>query len=88
MRKCSRNCTPTGEQRLPTSHPKIIIAKSKPVGFNKLLQSILNLESLAISHPSEIVAELRAIVPEYHAPVTFFYHGAASAASDEDRIAA
>jgi FlaA1/EpsC-like NDP-sugar epimerase len=54
-----------GEQRLPTCHPKIILADHKPAEHARIVEVIDELERLAVQNPEVIVAQLAAIVPEY-----------------------
>src|SRR3972149_5655880 len=57
------------EQRLPTSHPKIIIAQHRKAQPAELLHAISELERLAYAHPDNISDQLHAIVPEYQKPL-------------------
>jgi FlaA1/EpsC-like NDP-sugar epimerase len=54
-----------GEQRLPTCHPKIILADHKPADFERIVEVIEELERLSERNPEAIVAQLQAVVPEY-----------------------
>ena len=54
-----------GEQRLPTCHPKIILADHKPMGWGEIHLSVDELERLAREAPEEILAQLQALLPEY-----------------------
>jgi len=54
-----------GEQRLPTCHPKIILADHKPVDYERIVEVIDELDRLAVKNPGAILAQLQAIVPEY-----------------------
>jgi len=54
-----------GEQLLPTSHPKIIVADHKPPSIDDLDGAIDELERLARAEPEKIVDMLRQIVCGY-----------------------
>jgi FlaA1/EpsC-like NDP-sugar epimerase len=54
-----------GELRLPTGHPKIIVAKHQYAQSSRLARQIRELERLACAQPEGICAQLQAIVPEY-----------------------
>jgi FlaA1/EpsC-like NDP-sugar epimerase len=54
-----------GEQRLPTCHPKIILADHKPMDWGEIHLSVDELERLAREAPEEIQAQLQAVLPEY-----------------------
>jgi FlaA1/EpsC-like NDP-sugar epimerase len=54
-----------GEQRLPTSHPKIIVANCKPPRVDDLSGAIAELERLADDDPEAVVGRLRQIVCGY-----------------------
>ncbi|HEY4759270.1 MAG TPA: polysaccharide biosynthesis protein, partial [Thermoguttaceae bacterium] len=77
-----------GEQRLPTSHPKIIVAESQPARPDELLYSILELERLAQMDAKKILVQLSAIVPEYRAPILLLSIDEEPAVCKERRIAA
>ncbi len=77
-----------GEQRLPTSHPKIIVAEHQPTQQVDLLPSILELEHLARVNPQEIFTQLQKIVPEYRLPIIPSIYGDESTVSLDRRIAA
>jgi FlaA1/EpsC-like NDP-sugar epimerase len=62
----------TSEKRLPTRHPKIIIAQSSPLKHGDLLHGLAELERLAQSPPPKIIAQLQKIVPEYQRPILSF----------------
>jgi FlaA1/EpsC-like NDP-sugar epimerase len=76
------------EQRLPTRHPKIIIAESQPVQPAALLKSILELERIACTDPQKIPAFLQTIVPEYRMPIKLMSYGDEYEAPKEHRQAA
>jgi FlaA1/EpsC-like NDP-sugar epimerase len=54
-----------GENRLPTSHPKIIVADRRPTNLEDIIGAIDRLERLAREAPQEVVAQLHEIVEEY-----------------------
>jgi FlaA1/EpsC-like NDP-sugar epimerase len=76
------------EQRLPTRHPKIIIAESQPVQPAALLKSILELERIASTDPQKIPAFLQSIVPEYRMPIKLMSYGDEYEVPKEHRQAA
>jgi FlaA1/EpsC-like NDP-sugar epimerase len=53
------------EQRLHTSHPKIIVAQGNRLQSDALPGNISELERLALTDPHKISAQLHEIVPEY-----------------------
>ena len=55
-----------GEQLLPTSHPKIIVADRKPAPVDDVRSAIDELERLAGDDPEAIVGQLQQIVCGYH----------------------
>jgi FlaA1/EpsC-like NDP-sugar epimerase len=57
-----------GEQRLPTRHPKIIVAQRSQTLSANQLHFILELERFARTDPNKIPAQLQKIVPEYNIP--------------------
>jgi FlaA1/EpsC-like NDP-sugar epimerase len=78
----------TGEQRLPTSHPKIIVAQFQQSPSPDLPHQISELERLARTDPKKIIAQLQMIVPEYHIPMITLPFGPQRAVPQERRIAA
>jgi FlaA1/EpsC-like NDP-sugar epimerase len=59
-----------GEERVPTTHPKIVVANSVRCDASKIRKSLDQLSKLADA-PSEIIrAEIQQIVPEYGCPVS------------------
>jgi FlaA1/EpsC-like NDP-sugar epimerase len=54
-----------GERRLPTCHPKIILADHKPAEYARIVEVVEELERLVARNPQAIVAQLQVIVPEY-----------------------
>jgi FlaA1/EpsC-like NDP-sugar epimerase len=70
----------TGERRLATSHPKIIVADHKPSDLAEVRQAIDMLERLACEYPEEVVSQLCEMIPEYRVSSTI--------ALTEKRIAA
>ena len=57
-------CLP-GERRVPTSHPKIIVAEHKKIDRKRVVEAIDQLELLAREAPEEIPSQLQGIVQEY-----------------------
>jgi FlaA1/EpsC-like NDP-sugar epimerase len=76
------------EQRLPTSHPKIIVAQSSHAQNAELLRNISELERLARTDPDKISDQLLKIVPEYRIPTATLPFSPRHAVSQERRIAA
>jgi FlaA1/EpsC-like NDP-sugar epimerase len=76
------------EQRLPTSHPKIIVAQGRQVQNADLPLNIAELERLARIDPRKISAQLQKIVPEYCISTFTLPFGPRHAATLERRIAA
>jgi FlaA1/EpsC-like NDP-sugar epimerase len=56
------------EERLPTTHPKIIHLRFRATPAADLPRAIAELERLARTRPQKVVAQLQAIVPEYGRP--------------------
>jgi FlaA1/EpsC-like NDP-sugar epimerase len=54
-----------GERQLPTCHPKIIVADHKPTQREPISRAVERLERLARQAPSEVVARLAELLPEY-----------------------
>jgi FlaA1/EpsC-like NDP-sugar epimerase len=55
-----------GEDMQPTRHPKIAIWKNKPIDHNKLIAVLERLiEAARQQNHSEIVTEIKKIIPEY-----------------------
>lgn len=78
----------TGEERLATSHPKIIVAKHKHPQSGDLLQHVGELERLAHAAPMNILSQLQKIVPEYHISLSTIPFSNEFTVVDERRIAA
>jgi FlaA1/EpsC-like NDP-sugar epimerase len=78
----------TDEQRLPTSHPKIIVAQRRQSPPADLKHAISELERLARTDPKKIIVQLQTIVPEYHIPMITVPFGTQHAATQDRRIAA
>ncbi len=57
-----------GEECLPTTHPKIIVADQCPVDHAAMDAAIAELQLLALNAPEAIVAELQHLIPEYRSP--------------------
>jgi FlaA1/EpsC-like NDP-sugar epimerase len=57
-----------GEQLLPTSHPKIIVADRKPAGVDDLRGAIAELEHRARENPEAIVDQLQKMVCGFRQP--------------------
>jgi FlaA1/EpsC-like NDP-sugar epimerase len=76
------------EQRLPTSHPKIIVAQGRQVQNADLPLNIAELERLARIDPQKISAQLQKIVPEYSISKLTLPFEPRHAATPERRIAA
>jgi FlaA1/EpsC-like NDP-sugar epimerase len=76
------------EERLPTSHPKIIVAQGRQVQNADLPLNIAELERLARVDPRKIFAQLQKIVPEYCATELTLTFEPRHAAATERRIAA
>jgi len=76
------------EQRLPTSHPKIIVAQGRQVQNADLPLNIAELERLARIDPRKIFVQLQKIVPEYCISNLTLPLGPRHAATPERRIAA
>ena len=57
----------SGETHLPTSHPKIVVAKSQPAPFAKISEALRHLQLISTQGDEAIVAELTRIVPEFAA---------------------
>ncbi|MGD0654542.1 MAG: nucleoside-diphosphate sugar epimerase/dehydratase [Thermoguttaceae bacterium] len=76
------------EQRLPTSHPKIIVAQCSHAQIAELLRNISELERLARTDPDKISAQLHKIVPEYRIPTATLPFSPQHAVTQERRIAA
>lgn len=57
-----------GEEHLNTSHPKIHVAKSMPCEFQTMTASLDQFAADPLAGKSEIIAELRKIVPEFVRP--------------------
>jgi len=55
----------TGENHLPTCHPKIIVVDHRPVDLEDILGSIEEIEHLAAKAPEEVVFRLEKLIPEY-----------------------
>ena len=55
----------TGEQHLPTAHPKIIVVEHQPSSLNQVTAAIRELEQLADDAPDQIRSRLACLVPEY-----------------------
>jgi FlaA1/EpsC-like NDP-sugar epimerase len=55
----------TGENHLPTCHPKIIVVDHRPVDLEVILGSIEEIEHLAAKAPDQIVSGLEGLIPEY-----------------------
>jgi FlaA1/EpsC-like NDP-sugar epimerase len=77
-----------GEQRLPTSHPKIIIAQHEYAKSAELAHAISELERLAITHPDKIFAQLHSVVPEYQQQMITIPFNAEHKRQQQQRIAA
>jgi FlaA1/EpsC-like NDP-sugar epimerase len=56
------------EERLSTTHPKIIHLRFRATPAADLPRAIAELERLARTRPQKVVAQLQAIVPEYGRP--------------------
>ncbi len=63
--KLSEELHVPGEQRLPTSHPKIIVANHRPPRVGDVRGAIAELERLADVAPEAIVDQLQRIVCGY-----------------------
>ncbi len=55
----------TGENHLPTCHPKIIVVDHRPVDLASVEDAIADLEAAARTAPEAIPACLQRIIPEY-----------------------
>jgi FlaA1/EpsC-like NDP-sugar epimerase len=76
------------EQRLPTSHPKIIVAQGRQAQNADLPLDLAELERLARIDPQKIPAQLQRIVPEYCISKLTLPFEPRHAATPERRIAA
>ncbi len=76
------------EQRLSTSHPKIIVAQRMQVQNAELPHEIAELERLARTDPQKIPTQLQKIVPEYSISGLTVSYISQSTALEERRIAA
>ncbi|MBN00773.1 MAG: hypothetical protein CMJ77_16780 [Planctomycetaceae bacterium] len=59
----------SGENHLPTIHPKIMVAESKHDSHQQVRAAIEQLMQAATYTPESVVDQLREIVPHYRAPV-------------------
>lgn len=76
------------EQRLPTSHPKIIVAQRRQATSHELPRYIAELERLAQTDPKKVHMQLQMIVPEYQIPMTVISIDVQRSISLERRAAA
>lgn len=58
----------SGEDCLPTIHPKIIVADHRAVDHAAMNAAIAELELLAVNAPKAVLAELQTLIPEYQSP--------------------
>ncbi len=58
----------SGEECLPTIHPKIIVADHRAADHAAIDAAIAQLELLALNAPDAVVAELQTLIPEYQSP--------------------
>jgi len=76
------------EQRMPTSHPKIIVAQHTQAQSADLWHFISELERIAQIDPQRVFAQLQTIVPEYCTSSTVIPFNVQFAEPRERRIAA
>jgi FlaA1/EpsC-like NDP-sugar epimerase len=76
------------EQRLPTSHPKVIIAQHIRPQDAELPRAIAELERLARTDPQKIRGQLQKIVPEYCASGLTLSFTPQATSTNQRRIAA
>jgi FlaA1/EpsC-like NDP-sugar epimerase len=76
------------EQRLPTSHPKIIVAQGGNIKNAELSRDIFDLERLARIDADKIPAQLQKIVPEYLLPAATLLFDSGQAGIQQRRKAA
>jgi len=58
----------SGERRLPTCHPKIIVADHRPTDLAVISRAIDRLNRIAHHAPNEVAATLEELLPEYLGP--------------------
>ncbi len=59
----------SGEQHLPTAHPKIIVVEHQPSNHQQVAAATAEMVRRADGAPEAILAELARLVPEFRAPV-------------------
>lgn len=58
------------ERRLPTSHPKVMVAAGRPCDPRQISEEVETLAQLIYGPPQRIIAQLRKIIPEFGAELS------------------